>query len=193
MLLMFLIGHTLQTFFIFIDFFWIIFLEMQCQNLASFPANDLLELSWSEIFLHIHVYTSLLDAFHFLEQHDFSDSCSACHPLYPQETFPQIFHLENHKHFIRTCDLSCSTERQCNPDPCSLQKPVCKNSKSIVMILPLLYLLSLKAPWTEGHHVLQLQMDFSTAIYPSLLELICSFSFHSILWQWGPQSSYLLH
>jgi len=194
MLLMFLIGHILWTFFILTDSFWIFFLEMQCQNLASFPANNLLELGWREIFLHIHVHTSSLDALHLLEQYDISDSCSASHPLYPHETFLQNFCPENHKHFTRTCGLSCLTERQHNPEPCSQQKRVCKNSKkSLTVILRLLYLLSLRAPWTEGHHVLQAQMDFSASIYPVLLKIICTFSFQSTLWQWGPQFSYVLY
>lgn len=181
MLLMFLIGHILWPFFVLTDFFWIIFLEMQCQNLSSFPANNLLEWSWREIFLYIHVPP--LDAFHFLEQYDISDFCSACHPLYPKKTFLQNFSLENHKHFIRTCGLSCLPERQCSPERCSQQKPVCKNSKSITVILPLLCFHSLRTPWTEGHHVVQLQMDYSASIYPLLLEVICTSSFQSILWQ----------
>lgn len=140
---------------------------MQCQNLASFPASDLPEVNWREIFLQIHVFTSPFDTFHFLS--DISDTCSAWYILYPREHFLQNSCLEDHKYLIRTCGLSCLTERQFNPEPHSKLKPECKTAKkSITVILPLLRLLSQRDSWSEGNCILELQMDFSASIYPSI-------------------------
>lgn len=161
-------SYSLDYFYAYRFFFWIILLETQSQNQASFPASDLPELNWREIFLQIHVFTSPFDTIHFLS--DISDTCSAWHILYPQEPFLQNFCVEYHKHFIRICGPLYLSERQCNPESHSKLNPECKTAKKSITVV-----LSQRASWTEGHNILELQMDFAASIYPSILHFWNSF------------------
>lgn len=168
---MFLIDHIPWIIFMLIAgfFFWIILLEIHCQNLASFPARDLPELNWREIFLQIHAFTSQFDSFHFPS--DISDTCSAWHILYPEEPFLQNFCVEYHKHFIRTCGLLCLFERQCNPELHSKLKPECKTAQksiTVILLVKVKLLPGLKAikfqsyKWTFLHPFIHQSITFGT-------------------------------